>query len=66
MTIYTSNTHRDAYLSIFSLDGRLIIKQTLNSKEETVSTRNLPNGMYFVSITLNNSYLMNKKIIIEH
>jgi len=66
ITIQTSNSIRKAYIRLYSIDGRLIVSKDLYNEKETISIRSLSNGIYFVSIYLNKSFIMNKKILIYH
>jgi hypothetical protein len=56
-------------IKLYSMQGELlsIEKNTFNNEELTLDTEKLPDGIYFIKISFNNSsQLINKKIIISH
>jgi hypothetical protein len=59
-------------VSIYSVDGRNVLSNTINEKMEAASTlskdfdiSDQPNGVYFIRITSENNVLVNEKFILN-
>jgi hypothetical protein len=52
-------------LSVFDLMGRKLITETINDVKANISTQKLTSGVYFYTITQNNSTIQSDKLMIE-
>jgi hypothetical protein len=62
ITIENSQNIGDCNLTIFSIDGRKMVDQKLESKKTTLNISNWKNGVYYLKITSDNS-VETRKII---
>jgi hypothetical protein len=51
------------YISVFSVEGKLIKNYNCNNEQISIQTNGWNNGVYFINITLKNNQVLSKKII---
>jgi hypothetical protein len=52
----------DCKLSIYNMDGRLMMEQKIENEQTSIQINNLPDGIYVVSVLVNGQ-AVNKRII---
>jgi len=64
-TIVFSNEYEGLFLKVYSLDGRLIIDKTINTKNKEYKLKkgNITNGLYSIIISNDSEFKMDKLII---
>lgn len=60
---YNENLYKNAEAEVYSYDGTLIFKQTIDPKNKKISVLNLQAGNYILKISNKGNYLMSKSFI---
>ena len=61
--LYISNTEANADISIFSMDGKLVLKLKANGAEMEIDVAGWNKGIYILSINLNNQNMVTKLVV---
>jgi hypothetical protein len=53
-------------VQLTDISGRIIVSQPITSKQTTIETSQIPAGVYFIELMVENRKLSNQKLIIAH